>query len=530
VVRDPGPRPLTAGSSSDRPAAAGRLGRGLLAGLLGGLAMSFVIVFLRWAVGVPLVVDLISDRVLPELSVRTFARLLGRVGGPVKGKETAFIVSFGAQIVAAALGGALFAAASGSSGKLLRRRASAVSLAVLGVVWVAFVVLLWPALESNYRGLPPPAARLVTALGLMLAFATYAASVAFVLRPRPASGEAAAWPSRRALLMGGAGAALALATGGLAGLLYRRATFGTFGYDGQQLRGPQTAPITPNERFYVVTKNLVDPDVNASWWRLAIDGAVDRPRSYSLDELRALPSIRQEQTLECISNRVGSGLMSNAVWTGVRLPDLLATAGPISSATRVILHAADGYTHTISVEKAMEPTTLLAHRMNGQPLPGRHGYPVRLLVPGTYGEVHVKWLDRIEFTDRPFEGYYEKQGWKPYFVNTTSRFDTPRSGQRIGSATMIPLAGVAFAGDRGISRVEVTADGGSTWEAATITYAGTRLTWSLWRHEWRAPGPGSFELAVRATDGPGGVQLATDHGAIPAGATGLHRVKVVVEA
>lgn len=522
---------MTPAIPADRPSVARRLGRGLLAGLLGGVAMSFVIVFLRWAAGVPLVVDLISDRVLPELSVRTFARLLGRVGGPVKGKEMAFIVSFGAQIVAAAVGGAVFAAASASSRRMLRRRAPVVALATLGGVWVAFLVLLWPVMESNYRGLPPPAARVVTAFALLLAFAAYAGSVAFVLRPRPRPGDdqAASSPRRRALLMGGAGAALAVATGGLAGLLYRRATFGLFGYDGLQLRGSKTAPITPNDKFYVVTKNLIDPDVNASWWRLAVDGAVDRPRSYSLDELNSLPSFRQEQTLECISNRVGSGLMSNAVWTGVRLPDLLAAAGPARSATRVILHAADGYTHTISVEKAMEPTTLLAYGMNGQPLPSRHGHPARLLVPGTYGEVHVKWLDRIELTERPYEGYYEKQGWKPYFVNTTSRFDTPRSGQRIASAGGVSLAGIAFAGDRGISRVEVSADGGSTWEAAAVTYAGTRLTWSLWQHEWNPPGAGSYELVVRATDGRGGLQPAKDHGAIPAGATGLHRIKVVVE-
>jgi DMSO/TMAO reductase YedYZ molybdopterin-dependent catalytic subunit len=524
---------MTVGSPTDRSSAARRLGRGLLAGLLGGVAMSFVIVFLRWAAGVPLVVDLVSDRVLPELSVRTFARLLGRVGGPVKGKEMAYFAAFGAQIVGAAVGGTLFAAVSGASSKVLRRRASLVGLATLGAVWLAFVVLLWPAMESNYRGLPPSPARVVAALALLLAFAAYAAMVAAVFQPRPwprtAGDKAAASPGRRAFLMGGAGAALALATGGLASVLYRRATFGSLGYDGLQLRGAQTAPITPNEKFYVVTKNLIDPEVSVSSWRLAVVGAVDGSRAYSLDELQALPPVRQEQTLECISNRVGSGLMSNAVWTGVRLSTLLGAARPTTSATRVILHAADGYTHTIPVEKAMEPTTLLAYRMNGQPLPSRHGYPVRLLVPGTYGEVHVKWLDRIELTERPFEGYYEKQGWKPYFVNTTSRFDTPRSGLRIRRAMAVPLAGVAFAGDRGVSRVEVSPDGGSTWEVATVTYAGTQLTWSLWEHEWSPPGPGSYELAVRATDGLGDVQSATDHGAIPAGATGLHRVKVVVE-
>src|SRR5207249_5728919 len=123
-----------------------------------------------------------------------------------------------------------------------------------------------------------------------------------------------------------------------------------------------------------------------------------------------------------------------------------------------------------SLGRAMRPDTLVAYEMNGVPLPPRHGYPARILVPGTYGEVNVKWIDRIELTDRSVQGYYERQGWRPGTVRTMSRIDRPPRDVPISLArtASVPVGGVAFAGDRGISRVEVTADAGLTWQQATI--------------------------------------------------------------
>src|SRR5205085_10906424 len=164
---------------------------------------------------------------------------------------------------------------------------------------------------------------------------------------------------------------------------------------------------------------------------------------------------------------------------------------------RVVMHASDGYVHTVSMEKALEPTTLVAYLMNGRPLPLRHGYPARVLVPGTYGEVNVKWVDRIELSSEPLEGYYERQGWKPYFVNTMSRIDSPRADQRIslGRPPVVDMAGGAFAGERGISRVEVRTSDVGAWRPALIVYAPSPLAWTLWRFEWRPPGPGRFALS-----------------------------------
>ncbi len=512
-----------------------------MAGLLAGLALTLVALLLRVAAGVPLPVELASDRIIPTLGVRTFGRLLGRVGGPLRGKNLAFLTSFGIQLAAAAAGGMLFGLLwprLEGEGRRGFRRPGVLVGAALALMWVAATALLWPALQSNYEGLTPGWSRLATAAGLLATFEAYAIVLPAawgLLRPRPPSPSAEPPPGtgrllpRRALLAGGAGLLAGVAASGLAGLVYRRASFGAFGYDGLQLRGPRIDPVTPNDRFYVVTKNLIDPRPSDRLWRLQVTGLVEHPRAYSLEELVRLPAVRQEQTLECISNRVGSGLISNAVWTGVPLAVLLQAAGPRPGVRRVAMHASDGYVHTISADKAMEPTTLVAHRMNGRELPLRHGYPARVLVPGTYGEVSVKWVDRIELSAQPIEGYYERQGWKPYFVNTMSRIDSPRSGQRIpAGGGPVAIRGVAFAGDRGISKVEVSVDGGRTWSEARITYGPSKLAWVLWEVGWTPNGPGRYRISVRATDGLGATQTPKAHGAVPAGATGWHTVAVEV--
>jgi DMSO/TMAO reductase YedYZ molybdopterin-dependent catalytic subunit len=493
-----------------------------------GLALTLVVLLLRVVAGVPLPVELISDRVVPQLGVRTFGRLLGRVGGPLRGKNLAFLSSFGIQLGAAAVGGAVF----GLLGPRLRRPWFVVALAMAGL-WLLSLLVLWPVLASNYRGLAPGWSTVASAAGLLLAlevFGTALISGFFSLaRARPAGERReSAGLARRAFLLGGLGVLGSVAAAGLAGLLYRRATFGAFGYDGLQLRGPRVDPITPNERFYVVTKNLVDPRPVDPLWRLQITGLVERPRDYSLDDLVRLGAVRQEQTLECISNRVGAGLISNAVWTGVPMRSLLETAGVKPGVRRVAMHASDGYVHTISLEKAVERTTLVAYRMNGRELPLRHGYPARVLVPGTYGEVSVKWVDRIDLSGEAIEGYYEQQGWQPYMVKTMSRIDSPRPGAKVGAAQTLNLRGIAFAGDRGISKVEVNT--GSGWTPARIDYSPSPLAWSLWSAVWRAPGPGRYRIAVRAIDGTGALQTATAHGAVPAGATGYHTVPVEVTA
>src|SRR6266545_4655032 len=198
------------------------------------------------------------------------------------------------------------------------------------------------------------------------------------------------------------------------------------------------------------------------------------------------------------------------------------------------LHGVDGYTDTFAFAKAMEPSTLVVYAMNGEPLPARHGYPVRVIVPGLFGEKSVKWVTRIELVDHDVKGFYEQQGWGPNFVvPTTARFDQPADRQRLNQAQAaagVRLRGVAHAGDRGVKQVEVSLDGGGSWQVAKIDFASSPLAWVLWSYDWKPARPGDYRLVVRATDGQGEVQTAEERGIVPEGATGYHRIIVGVEA
>ena len=279
-------------------------------------------------------------------------------------------------------------------------------------------------------------------------------------------------------------------------------------------------------------------------WQLDILGQVENPRVYSFADIAAMPAVEQETTLLCISYGIGSGLCSNAVWKGVPLPKLLAQVKPKPNVTTVLFRAADGYYETFRFEKAMEPTTLVAYEMNGEPLPHGHGFPLRLIVPGLYGEKNPKWLTRIELLDeadarlhrRHGCGFYKQQGWGRLgdAIPTHSRFDAPQvAGNHFAQPFILgktaELRGMAFGGDRGISKVEISTDGGDTWEEAEISHPGTRISWSLWRYEWTPDEAGEADLVVRATDGEGKLQISEYRDQVPDGATGLHHVKARVE-
>ena len=241
-------------------------------------------------------------------------------------------------------------------------------------------------------------------------------------------------------------------------------------------------------------------------------------------------------TLMCISNGLDAGLISNAVWKGLALRDLIDPAAPLANAARVRFCGVDNYTDTVPLEKALEPTTLLAYQMNGKELPHRHGYPLRAIVPGYFGEKHVKWLTRIELTTAEAKGFYETQGWGPDFITPTrSRIDVPDHESRFSLHELrgpIEIKGIAYGGDRGISRVELSFDDGKTWDDADIYYAGGDLAWSLWAaHDgWSPTEPGDYVIVVRATDGEGAVQ-EWEPGRSPfSGATGFHKIVVHITA
>lgn len=284
--------------------------------------------------------------------------------------------------------------------------------------------------------------------------------------------------------------------------------------------------VTPTEDFYQVSKNAFDPQVDLRRWKLEIAGLVDSPLSLTYEEIRNLPSVEEYATLECISNEVGGDLIGNALWRGVTLKDLLDKAGLRSEAVDIVLRATDGYSDSIPIERAVNPGTILAYEMNGAPLNAAHGFPLRLIVPGIFGMKNVKWITRIEAVDFDFKGYWQARGWDDRAeYKTMSRIDAPVDTVR-GQAT---IAGIAFAGDRGISRVDVSDDGGKTWEPAEVKPPLSPYCWVLWHKEWRPGSPSRRRLVVRATDGRGVVQPSQKAPPIPDGASGYHQVLGVGE-
>jgi DMSO/TMAO reductase YedYZ molybdopterin-dependent catalytic subunit len=346
---------------------------------------------------------------------------------------------------------------------------------------------------------------------------------------------------RRTFLQLIVGAALAL---GFGALLRRLFQLSTLGYDGNTYEGTDLERITPNEDFYSVTKNVVDPDVVRSVWRFEVDGFVEEPKSYSFAEISGLPAVEQETTLMCISNPVGGGLMSNAVWKGVPLPKVLAPSRPKSGTAALLFHAADGYFETIPIEKAFADTTLLAYEMNGKPLPRIHGFPLRMITPGLYGEKNPKWITKVELLAAGDPrlirqhgcGFYKEQGWGPNFtIPTTSRIDAPeaQSGRFVHDFKVdepVEMHGIAFGGDRGISKVELSFDSGQSWQKAEITEPGTKISWCFWKCTWTPQTAGEAVVSVRATDGSGQPQITEDRPTVPQGATGLQRLTATVAA
>ncbi len=507
---------------------------GLLSGLVAALLLTLCLLLLRNLFGVPTPSELVGDRLAAALSVETFIKLLTQAGGYNHLKQIGFGSVVAGQLVVGALGGLLYALIV-ARGRLRQPTRTLpfgtnrsgllfISSFVVGL-WLASLVLLWPVLGTSYHGRPPGQATSNTVLALLFAYAVcgLALIVCYGLITNRAPEKAAAAPvGRRAVLVSGVGVVIAVAAGALMRRLYGLATFS---YDGTQYKGTDVQYVTPVDRFYVVTKNVIDPQADRDIWRLEIAGMVDRPRSYTFAELAALPAVTQATTLMCISNEVGGGLMSNAVWKGVTLRSLLEAAGPQTGVKEILLHGVDNYSDTFAIEKALDPTTLVVYEMNGQPLTHRHGYPVRVIVPGLFGEKNVKWITRIELVAEDAKGFYEQQGWGPNFVVPThARFDAPDFGQPSAVGASVALKGVAFAGSRGVSKVEVSLDDGKTWQAAQIDTPGTKLTWALWHYDWRPDKPGEYKLVVRATDGDGAPQTAAERGTVPQGATGYHKV------
>ena len=288
--------------------------------------------------------------------------------------------------------------------------------------------------------------------------------------------------------------------------------------------------VTPNDSFYKIDTALSVPRVDLDTWVLKITGLVDQPYELTYDDLLDLPMVERYVTLSCVSNRVGGSLVGNAKWLGVPLSNILEKAGVQAGAEQIVGRSVDGFTVGFPTEVAFDGReALVAVGMNDEALPFDHGFPARLVVSGLYGYVSAtKWLEEIELTTWDgFDAYWVPRGWaKEAPIKTQSRIDTPQANARV-AAGVRPIAGVAWAPGRGISRVEVQVDDGP-WQDAELSEPLSNDSWRQWSIDWDAE-PGTARLQVRATDGTGETQTSERSSPRPDGATAYHAISVVVE-
>lgn len=292
--------------------------------------------------------------------------------------------------------------------------------------------------------------------------------------------------------------------------------------------------ITPAKDFYLIDSALSSPRIERENWSLEVKGAVDNPFEITYKDLVSMPAREADITLSCVSNKVGGGLISNGRWTGVLLSDVLKEAGMSPDkinrkSEQLVGRSVDGWTSGFKTARAFDGReALVVFGLNGEELPVKHGYPVRLVVPGLYGYISAtKWLTEIELTDWDFDAYWIQRGWsKQGPIKTQSRIDTV-FGDRSIPPGRTPVGGVAWAPHRGIKRVEVSTDDGESWNEARLAEQLDVDTWRQYVYEWDAE-PGEHTLKVRATDGEGETQTDERSAAHPSGATGYHTVKVTV--
>lgn len=503
---------------------------GFQVGLLSALACVLAGFVVRFVFDGPLVPELMAQFVFSVAPISMVEVAVGLLGPFAK--RLAFfgcVVVYAIALAAIAIG---FLKIGKKRVKPFNNHLALALFSSLAYAVTLFVVL--PLLGGGFSGRYLRQGAAFTALSFAFVYAAYGAALHFISKFYEARPDAARANShrlsRRGVMRGVGYAVIAVAVYDIGRSLLKD----WWSRGAGRVRGgtglfPEidnlALEITPTKDFYEVSKNPFDPQVDATRWRLEIAGNIQLPYSLGLDELRELPSIEQHATLECIDNKVGGELIGNALWRGVRLKELLERAVLKEGVVDIVLRASDDYADSIPLDRALADGTLLAYEMNGEPLNAAHGFPLRLIVPGIFGMKNVKWIKRIEAVNYDFKGYWQRRGWDdraPY--KTMSRIDTPhgKAGSRV------TVAGIAFAGDRGVSKVEVSTDGGKTWSGAEVKEPLSPYSWALWRKEFDSLEPGKRALVVRATDGTGETQTSRRVPAAPDGTSGHHSVTVEI--
>ncbi len=428
--------------------------------------------------------------------------------------------------------------------RALRGRYAYVSGFSLGLIAAIPAVLISSFLNKTAVALP-----LVSALWIIFVFACWGIAIAWTYL-RLAAFSASTEPgtdlepfaqrvSRRKFLVRLAGyTATITVSGAMVGLLSERhsrmklqglmpwsATHVLPNVGAAVKPAPGTRPeYTPLERHYRIDINTTPPKIDGMLWRLKITGMIEKPLSLTLDELQRYEPMHQFITLSCISNPVGGDLIGTTRWTGVSLKSLLPDLGLKPHATHLKISSADGFFETLPLETIeADERVMLAYAWDGVPLLEDHGFPLRVYIPDVHGMKQPKWIESIEAMDHWEPGYWVVRGWdKVAKMKATSVIDTIAVDMTIIGADkrkLVPIGGIAHAGDRGISRVEVRVDDGP-WQTAEIRTPLSQTTWVIWRYDWPFQ-PGKHTFAVRCYDGSNTPQIVQAMPPAPSGASGL---------
>jgi DMSO/TMAO reductase YedYZ molybdopterin-dependent catalytic subunit len=359
----------------------------------------------------------------------------------------------------------------------------------------------------------------------------------------PAAAEAVRIDRRRFLVrVGGATATITVAGATLGALLTRRSVAAPAegapepwsrshllpNADATVVPAKGTRPeLTPLADHYRIDINTIPPAVSERDWRLKIGGLVRQATELTLAQLQAYEPLHQFVTLACISNPVGGDLIGTTRWTGVSLGRVLDEIGLQPGATHLRIQSVDGFFEVVPLDLARtDERVMLTYAWDGLPLARQHGFPLRIYIPDHYGMKQPKWIDSLEAVGAWEPGYWVQRGWdREARMRATSVIDTVATDMVIihqGRATLISVGGIAHAGARGISRVEVSVDDGP-WEPAMLRDPMSSTTWVIWRYDWPFRS-GKHTFTVRCFEGDGTPQIAAESPISPSGATGLDRV------
>ena len=294
---------------------------------------------------------------------------------------------------------------------------------------------------------------------------------------------------------------------------------------------PEYTAVRDHYKVFIRSEPTV---IDGETWSLPITGLVDNPMNLTLDDIRTRYEARNEfVTLSCISNRVGGSLIGTTYWTGASLQDILADVQPQGDARYLFITSGDGFYETVDLDLIdSDKRVMLAYNWDGNPIPFDHGFPLRIWLPDRFGMKQPKWITGIEVIGDYEEGYWVERGWsKDALVKSTSVVDTVAVDSMIedGDLKLVPIGGIAYAGVRGISKVEVRVDNEPNWREAELRAPLSDVTWVIWRYDWPFE-EGRHEFQVRCVEADGTPQIEEDGPPRPDGATGIHTKSARLEA